>query len=74
MQKINSQDSNGQMRSGSGSAPRSNIPYGGMGYQVQQPYYNGSHQYGINQGHKMSGYDNRAHSPYQQHHKQYTPM
>ncbi len=49
------------MRSGSGSAPRSNDPYGMSTYppQPQQPYYPNNNQYPS----KM--YDNRSHSPYQ---------
>lgn len=67
MQKVNSQDSNGQVRSGSNSAPRSNIPpYNNreMGYQPQQPYYNNNQPY-MNQGNKMGGYENRSYSPHQ---------
>ncbi len=72
MQKVSSQDSTGQMRSGSNSAPRTNVPFGtGMGYQQpQQPYYNGNQSYG-NQGPKMGSYDNRSHSPYH-HNKAYS--
>ncbi|KAI9549989.1 hypothetical protein GHT06_007517 [Daphnia sinensis] len=60
------------MRSGSNSAPRTNVPFGtGMGYQQpQQPYYNGNQPYG-NQGPKMGSYDNRSHSPYH-HNKPYS--
>lgn len=72
MQKVSSQDSTGQMRGGSNSAPRSNVPFGtGMGYQQpQQSYYNGIQPYG-NQGPKMGSYDNRSHSPYH-HNKPYS--
>ncbi len=47
MQKVSSQETNGQMRSGSGSAPRSNDPYGMNTYpsQTQQPYYPANTQY-----------------------------
>jgi len=62
MQKVGSFETNGgTMRSGSNSAPRSNVPYGGMGNYPPQQYYPNNPQYPG--GVKM--YDNRSQSPYQ---------